>query len=133
MPVVEFLQFTLSGIAFGMIYAAVALSLVLRWRGTRLLNYAQGGMAMFTTYVAIEVIYRTHFYWAGLVVALAVGVVLGAACQIIVIRPTLNKPPLNAVIVTIGLLILLEGLAGIFFGGQFRSFPAGFSITGLRI
>ncbi len=130
---VEFLQFTLSGIAFGMIYAAVALSLVLIWRGTRLLNYAQGGMAMFTTYVAIEVIYRTHFYWAGFVVALAVGVVLGAACQIIVIRPTLNKPPLNAVIVTIGLLILLEGLAGIFFGGQFRSFPAGFSITGLRI
>src|SRR5260370_23685504 len=90
-------------------------------------------MAMFTTYVAIEVIYRAHFYWAGFVVAVAVGVVLGAACQIIVIRPTLNKPPLNAVIVTIGLLILLEGLAGIFFGGQFRSFPAGFSITGLRI
>ena len=45
---VEFLQFTLSGISFGMIYAAVALSLVLIWRGTRLLNYAQGGMAMIT-------------------------------------------------------------------------------------
>ncbi len=44
---VEFLQFTLSGIVFGMIYAAVALSLVLIWRGTRLLNYGQGGMAMF--------------------------------------------------------------------------------------
>ena len=62
---VEFLQFTLSGVVFGMIYAAVALSLVLIWRGTRLLNYAQGGMAMFTTYVAIEVIYRTGSYWAG--------------------------------------------------------------------
>ena len=130
---VEFLQFTLSGVVFGMIYAVVALSLVLIWRGTRLLNYAQGGMAMFTTYVALEVIYRTGSYWAGFVVALATGIVLGAVCQLTVIRPTLNKPPLNAVIVTIGLLTLLEGLAGIFYGGQYRSFPAAFSITGLKV
>jgi branched-chain amino acid transport system permease protein len=131
--VVEFLQFTLSGIVFGMVYAAIALSLVLIWRGTRLLNFAQGGMAMFTTYVAIEVIYRTHSYWAGFVVALAAGLVLGAACEFSVVRPTLNKPPLNAVIVTIGLLTLLEGLAGIFFGAQYRSFPTAFSITGLKV
>ena len=130
---VEFLQFTLSGIVFGMVYAAIALSLVLIWRGTRLLNFAQGGMAMFTTYVAIEAIYHTHSYWAGFVVALAAGLVLGAACELSVVRPTLNKPPLNAVIVTIGLLTLLEGLAGIFFGAQYRSFPAAFSITGLRV
>jgi len=131
--VVEFLQFTLSGVSFGMIYAAVALSLVLIWRGTRLLNYGQGGMAMITTYIAIEVVYRTGSYWAGFAVALAAGVVLGALCQVTIIRPTMNKPPLNAVIVTIGLLVLLEGLAGIFFGGQFRSFPTAFSVTGLRI
>ena len=130
---VEFLQFTLSGVSFGMIYAAVALSLVLIWRGTRLLNYAQGGMAMFTTYVAIEVIYRTGNYWTGFVSALAAGVVLGVVCQLTVIRPTMNKPPLNAVIVTIGLLILIEGLAGIFFGGQYRSFPTAFSQAGLKI
>ena len=130
---VEFLQFTLSGVSFGMIYAAVALSLVLIWRGTRLLNYAQGGMAMITTYVAIEVIYRTGSYWTGFVSALAAGIVLGVVCQLTVIRPTMNKPPLNAVIVTIGLLIMIEGLAGIFFGGQYRSFPTAFSQTGLKI
>ena len=130
---VEFLQFTLSGVSFGMIYAAVALSLVLIWRGTRLLNYAQGGMAMITTYIAIEVVYHTGSYWAGFVVALVAGVLLGAVCQLTIIRPTMNKPPLNAVIVTIGLLVLLEGLAGIFFGGQFRSFPTAFSVTGLRV
>ena len=130
---VEFLQFTLSGVSFGMIYAAVALSLVLIWRGTRLLNYAQGGMAMITTYVAIEVVYRTGSYWAGFVVALVAGTVLGALCQVTIIRPTMNKPPLNGVIVTIGLLTLLEGLAGVFFGGQFRSFPTAFSVRGLRI
>jgi branched-chain amino acid transport system permease protein len=133
MPVVEFLQFTLSGVVFGMIYAAIALSLVLIWRGTRLLNFAQGGMAMLTTYIAIEVIYKTQSYWAGFVIALVAGLVLGAASELSVIRPTVGKPELNSVIVTIGLLILLEGLAGIFFGGQYRSFPTAFSITGLRI
>src|SRR5579862_5376008 len=133
MPVVEFLQFTLSGIVFGMIYAAIALSLVLIWRGTRLLNFAQGGMAMLTTYVAIEVIYKTHSYWAGFVIALAAGLILGAASEVAVVRPTVGKPELNSVIVTIGLLILIEGLAGIFFGGQYRSFPAAFSITGIRV
>src|SRR6516165_11956016 len=115
-----------------MIYAAVALSLVLIWRGTRLLNFAQGGMAMFTTFIALEVIYKTGSYWAGFVVALAAGIVLGAVAEVVVIRPALCRPELNAVIITIGLLILLEGLAGIFFGGQYRSFPAGFSVTGLR-
>src|SRR5271166_3987316 len=133
MPVVEFLQFTLSGIVFGMIYSAIALSLVLIWRGTRLLNFAQGGMAMLTTYIAIEVIYKTHSYWAGFVIALVAGLVLGAASELTVVRPTTGKPELNAVIVTIGLLILFEGLAGILFGGQYRSFPAAFSITGLRV
>src|SRR5215475_9859586 len=113
-----------------MIYAAIALSLVLIWRGTRLLNFAQGGMAMFTTYIALEVIYHTGSYWAGFVVA--AGIVLGAVAELTVIRPVLGKPKLNAVIITIGLLILLEGLAGIFYGGQFRSFPAAFSVTGLR-
>src|SRR5579864_341596 len=133
MPVVEFLQFTLSGIVFGMIYAAIALSLVLIWRGTRLLNFAQGGMAMLTTYVAIEVIYKTNSYWAGFLIALAAGLVLGAVSEVAVVRPTVGKPELNSVIVTIGLLILIEGLAGIFFGGQYRSFPAAFSIRGIRV
>jgi branched-chain amino acid transport system permease protein len=131
--VVEFLQFTLSGISFGMIYAAIALSLVLIWRGTRLVNFAQGAMAMFTTYIAIEVLYHTGSYWAGFVVALAAGLVLGAVAELVVVRPALGKPELNAVIITIGLLILLEGLAGMFYGGQYRSFPAAFSVIGLKV
>ena len=130
---VEFLQFTLSGISFGMIYAAIALSLVLIWRATRLLNFAQGAMAMFTTYIGIEVIYHTHSYWAGFVVALAAGLVFGAVAELAVVRPTLGKPELNAVIITIGLLILIEGAAGILYGGQFRSFPAAFSVVGLKV
>src|ERR1700761_7851814 len=115
-----------------MVYAAIALSLVLIWRGTRLLNFAQGGMAMFTTFVALEVIYQTGSYWLGFVVALAAGIALGAVTELLVIRPALGKPELNSVIITIGLLVLFEGLAGIFYGGQYRSFPTAFSNSGLR-
>lgn len=129
----ELLQLTLSGISFGMIYAAIALSLVLIWRGTRILNYAQGGMAMITAYIALSVVTATGNYWAGFLTALAAGVVLGALIERTVIRPCEAAPPLNAVVVTIGLLVFLEGLAGIVYGGQFRSFPSAFSITSFRI
>ncbi|HCU96444.1 MAG TPA: branched-chain amino acid ABC transporter permease [Actinobacteria bacterium] len=128
----EFIQFTLGGISFGMVYAAIALSLVLIWRGTRILNYAQGAMAMLTAYVAFTVIGHTGSYWAGFAAALAAGLVLGAVIERTVIRPVESKPPLNAVVVTIGLLVFLEGLAGLIYGGQYRSFPAAFSITGLH-
>jgi branched-chain amino acid transport system permease protein len=129
----EFIEFGLGGIGIGMIYAAIALSLVLIWRGTRVLNYSQGGMAMFTTYVAWLVISHTGNYWLGFVLALASGLVLGAILERTVVRPTVGKSPLNSVIVTIGLLIFLEGLAGIIYGGQYRSFPAAYSLHGLRI
>src|SRR5450755_242233 len=107
----EFVEFTLGGISSGMIYAAIALSLVLIWRGTRVLNYAQGGMAMFTSYVALIVINHTGNYWLGFAVALVAGLALGAVLELTVIRPAVSKPPLNLVIVTIGLLIFIEGLA----------------------
>ena len=128
----EFIQFTLGGISFGMVYAAIALSLVLIWRGTRILNYSQGALAMLTTYIAFTVIGHTGNYWAGFAAALAAGLVLGAVIERTVIRPVENKPPLNAIVVTIGLLVFLEGLAGIIYGGQYRSFPPALSITGLR-
>ena len=128
----EFIEFTLGGISTGMIYAAIALSLVLIWRGTRILNFAQGGMAMFTTYLALLVDDHTGNYWLAFVVALAAGLVLGAVVERVVVRPVEGKPPMNAVIVTIGLLILIEGAAGMIYGGQFKSFPPGYSIVGLR-
>ncbi len=128
----ELLSFTLSGISFGMVYAAIALALVLIWRGTRVLNYAQGAMAMFTSYLALTVISHTGSYWAGFAAALAAGLAGGALIERAVIRPAESRPQLNAVIVTIGLLVFLEGLAGIVYGGQFRSFPAALPVTGLR-
>jgi branched-chain amino acid transport system permease protein len=130
---VEFLEFTLEGVSAGMIYAAIALSLVLIWRGTRVLNYAQGAMAMLTSYIALFVINSSGNYWLGFVVALASGLVMGAVIERSVIRPVTGKPPLNVVIVSIGLLISLEGLAGVLFTSNNRSFPPAFSIDGLSI
>ena len=129
----EFVELTLGGVSDGVIYAAIGLSLVLIWRGTRVLNYAQGGMAMFTSYVALIVINATGNYWLGFVLALAGGLVLGGVLERVVIRPTAGKPPLNAVIVTIGLLILIEGIAGIIYGSKNRSFPTPYSIVGAKV
>jgi branched-chain amino acid transport system permease protein len=130
---VEFLEFTLEGVSAGMIYAAIALSLVLIWRGTRVLNYSQGAMAMFTCYIAVEVIYATGNYWLGFAAALAAGLVIGASAERLLMRQVTSKPPLNAVIVSIGLLIGIEGLAGLLFTSNDRSFPPAFSINGLSI
>ena len=51
-----FVIYTVDGVTNGMVYAAVALALVMIWRATRIINYAQGAMAMFTTYIALVVI-----------------------------------------------------------------------------
>jgi branched-chain amino acid transport system permease protein len=129
----RFFDLTLNGIANGAIYAAVALSLVLIWRATRILNFAQAGMLMFTTFLAWTVIEHGASYWVGFVVALVSGLLLGAVLERVVIRPVEGAPPLNAVIVTLGLLVSLQALAGMIWGGNPHSFPAAFSIKGYRI
>jgi branched-chain amino acid transport system permease protein len=118
-----FLIYTVDGITNGAVYAAVALALVMIFRATRIINYAQGAMAMFTTYIALEVIRHGAPYWLGFIVALATGLVIGAATERILVRPVESRPPLNAVILSLGVLILLEAVAPMLFGGQTQSFP----------
>jgi branched-chain amino acid transport system permease protein len=129
----RFVDLTLSGVSNGMIYAAVALSLVLIWRATRIVNFAQGGMLMVTTFIASSVIASSGSYWLGFAVALASGLVLGAVVELVVVRRVEGGPPLNAVIVTLGLLIFLQAIAGMIWGGTPRSFPPAFSIRGYEI
>ena len=129
----KFIDLTLSGVSSGAIYAAVALALVLIWRATRIVNFAQGAMLMITTYIASEVITSTGSYVVGFVVALACGLVFGAVVERVLIRPVENKPELNAVIVTLGLYTFLIALAGIIWGSSPRPFPPAFSIRGYDI
>ena len=129
----RFVDLTLNGLSNGAIYAAVALSLVLIWRATRILNFAQAGMLMITTFIAWALIDAGAPYLVGFVAALASGLVLGAVVERVVIRPIEGAPPLNAVIVTLGLLVLLQAVAGMIWGGNPKSFPPAFSIAGYRI
>ena len=129
----RFIDLTLNGISTGAIYAAVALALVLIWRATRIVNFAQGGMLMITTFIASAVIGSSGSYWLGFAVALACGLVLGALVERVLMRRVEGGPPLNAVIVALGLLILLEAGAGMIWGNTPRSFPPAFSIRGYKV
>src|SRR5947199_7983128 len=108
----RFIDLTLSGVSDGAVYAAVALALVLIWRATRIVNFAQGAMLMVTTFIASAVIGKTGSYALGFVIALACGLLLGALVERVLIRPIESAPPLNAVIVTLGLYTLLVAIAG---------------------
>jgi branched-chain amino acid transport system permease protein len=131
--VTRFIDLTLNGVSTGAIYSAVALALVLIWRATRIVNFAQGGMLMITTFIASSVIDSSGSYWLGFIVALASGLVLGAIVERVLIRRVESAPPLNAVIVALGLLILLQAAAGMIWGNSPRAFPAAFSIRGYDI
>lgn len=128
----QFLNLTLNGITIGFIYAAFALCLVLIFRATRIINFGQGAQAMFTTYLALEVIQRGGSYWVALPVALISGFLLGAFMERVIVRPVENGPEINAVIVTLGIFVGLVALASVLFGNTFEGFVAPFSVRGLQ-
>ncbi|MEU3471806.1 branched-chain amino acid ABC transporter permease [Rhodococcus sp. 05-340-1] len=129
----QLLTILINGVTTGMIYAAFALALVLIWRSTRIVNFAQAPMAMITTYVALVVIDAGYSYWIGFGVALLCGLLLGALTERLVIRFVDSSSHINPVILTLGLFIIIHAVAAIIFGNQFRSFPAPFGLTGQRI
>lgn len=129
----RFIDLTLNGVSNGAIYASVALAFVLIWRATRIVNFAVGGMLMFTTFIASSVISSGGSYWLGFFVALVAGFVLGGVVERVLIRRVEGGPPLNAVIVTIGLLIFLQAIAGMIWSATPRSFPPAFSIRGYHV
>jgi branched-chain amino acid transport system permease protein len=128
-----FWDYTLNGVASGMIYAALALALVLIYRATRIINFAQGAAGMLTTFIAFSLLGRGMGYWWAFILVLVVGFAIGAATERILIRPLLGRSQLHPVIVTIGLLVVFEGLVGAIYGNASRGFPPAFSQSGLRI
>jgi branched-chain amino acid transport system permease protein len=129
----QFINITLSGLVEGMIYAAFALALVLIWRSTRIVNFAQGSMAAATTFIALALIDAGQSYWVALIVALISGFVLGAVVERVIIRPVEGGPELNAVIVALGLFVALQALIAVIFGSSFQSFPTPFGVRGFEI
>ncbi|MDJ0359466.1 branched-chain amino acid ABC transporter permease [Rhodococcus sp. H29-C3] len=129
----QLLTILLNGVTTGMIYAAFALALVLIWRSTRIVNFAQAPMAMITTYVALVVIDAGYSYWIGFGIALLSGLILGALIERLVIRFVDTSSHINPIILTLGLFIIIHATAAIVFGNQFRSFPAPFGLSGRMI
>jgi len=123
----EFLQLLVSGIATGGIFASLALALVLIYNAMGLVNFAQGEMAMFATFVAYALVGRGMSFWIAFPVTLVLAFAAGIVVQRAVIKAVERAPVLALVIVTLGLATLVNGLAGFIWGYVPRSFPSPFS------
>jgi branched-chain amino acid transport system permease protein len=122
----EFLQQVFSGLAAGSVYASVALALVMIYRSTDLVNFAQGEMAMFSTYIAWTLVNAGLPFWAAFFITLAVSFIGGMVIERVVIRPVENAPVLAAVVVTIGLLLIFNSVAGWIYSYTVQDFPSPF-------
>ncbi len=122
----EFLHQILSGIASGGIYASLALALVMIFQATHHVNFAQGEMAMFSTYVALALIQAGVPYWGAFAITVAASLVAGAAIQRVLLSPMAGSPVLASTGVFIGLLLIFNSVAGWLFTYTLKQFPSPF-------
>jgi branched-chain amino acid transport system permease protein len=115
-----------SGLATGGIYASVALALVMIYQATHLVNFAQGELAMFSTYIAWSLIQAGMPYWVAFFLTAGLAFVLGVVIERVIVRPVEDAPILSVVIVFIGLLVIFNSLAGWIFSYTIKPFPSPF-------
>jgi branched-chain amino acid transport system permease protein len=115
-----------SGLAMGGVYAILALALVMIYQATQLVNFAQGEMAMFSTYIAWELVDSGMPYWAAFALTIALSFIGGMAIERLVIRPFANAPVLTIVIVFIGLLLIFNSVAGWRYSYTIKTFDSPF-------
>jgi len=123
----EFAQQLASGIREGAIYAGLALALVIIYRSTRVINFAQGEMATFTTFIAWSLMNRGLSFWAAFPIVLVIAFAGGVTIERVLIRPVENASVITIVIITLGLALLLNGLMVQIWGGDTRPFHGPFS------
>jgi branched-chain amino acid transport system permease protein len=123
----EFAQQIAAGVREGAIYAGLALAIVIIYRSTRVINFAQGEMATFTTFVAWSLMNHGLSFWTAFPIVLALAFTGGVAIERVVIRPVENAPVVTIVIVTLGLALLLNGLMNLIWGGGNQQFRGPFS------
>jgi len=123
----EFAQQIAAGIRSGAIYAGLALALVIIYRSTRVINFAQGEMATFTTFICWSLMNHGFSFWTAFPIVLAIAFVGGVAIERVLIQPVENASVLTIVIVTLGLALLLNGLMSLIWGGANRQFHGPFS------
>jgi branched-chain amino acid transport system permease protein len=123
----EFLHQMASGLALGGVYAIMALALVMIYQATQLVNFAQGEMAMFSTYFAWKLMDTGWPYWRAFAATVVVSFVGGVAIERVVVRPFAKAPVLASVIVFIGLSLIFNALAGWLYGYSVTDFATPFS------
>jgi branched-chain amino acid transport system permease protein len=121
-----FLHQVLSGLANGGVYASLALALVMIYRATHLVNFAQGELALCSTYLASAMLDAKVPYFIALIATVTISFAVGMLIERVVIRPATRAPVLSVVIVFIGLMVALNSLAGWVFGFTIRAFPSPF-------
>jgi branched-chain amino acid transport system permease protein len=125
----------LAGLATGGIYASLALALVMIYQATHLVNFAQGEMAMFCTYIGWTLINAGLGYWPAFLLTVGFGFVLGVLIERVVIRPIAHSSVLSAVVVFIALLVILNSVTGWIYSYTIKTFPSPFpadSVLGNR-
>ncbi len=121
-----FFQQVVSGLATGGIYASLALALVMIYQATNVVNFAQGEMAMFSTYLSWSLMNHGVPYWAAFTATVLIAFVGGLLVQRIIIRPVQQAPVLAVVIVCIGLLTIFNSIAGWIYSYVVQPFPSPF-------
>jgi len=128
-----FIQQVVSGLATGGIYASLALALVMIYQATDVVNFAQGELAMFATYICWSLINAGMPYWAAFLTTLAIAFAGGVVIERVVIRPVENAPILSIVMVTLGLLVICNSVAGWIWTYLQKPFPSPFSPNPFKV
>jgi branched-chain amino acid transport system permease protein len=116
----------LSGLATGGIYASMGLALVMIYQATHHLNFAQGEMAMLSTYLAWSLVAGGVPYWLAFVITVSVSFCFGVVLERVVLRPLGNAPVLAYVMVFLGLVFIFNSVAGWIFSYTIKTFPSPF-------
>jgi branched-chain amino acid transport system permease protein len=121
------LQYTIDGALRGMLYAVIALAFIVIYRAGRILNFAQGEIVIFGGYLIFTFFsWKIFPFWIALAFSFAMAVFLGLLIERIIFRPLIGQPIWAIVMVTIGLMILLQGITLVIWGGSERPFPVVF-------
>jgi branched-chain amino acid transport system permease protein len=135
----QILNTFLIGITAGSIYALMAISMVLVWRSTRVINFAQAGMALLSTYFGYEIVNRFDSYWLALPVAMLSGAVVAAFIELVFMRVLLkhsSSGPIASIapiIATLGLLGIIKAFIGFIWGNQDLNIESPLSTVGFSI
>ena len=135
----QFITAVLTSLSTGAIYALMSIALVLVWRSTRVINFAQAGQAIFTTYIGYEVVTRSGSYWVGLFAAIAAGALLGAGIDRFFMRPIFKRVTtgpivmIAPVVATLALLGIIQAVIGFIWGLNYQTIQAPISTDGIKI